>query len=215
MSDHALELQIAWQRHVAPSTDLLDRVIARHREKHRRYHNVAHVAWVVRNVETLAGDLTATDHALSDEALAVAAAFYHDAVYEPRSPARANERASARLARRDLAGMGWDEQRANAAGDMIEATADHLDPASPEVAVLFDADLSVLGADPAGYGDYTRNVRAEYAHVSDDDWHSGRSEVLERLLERPTIFATEPGRARWEERARANITAELELLRSG
>ena len=97
---------------------------------------------------------------------------------------------------------------------MIEATADHLEPDSPEAAVLFDADLSVLGAGPAGYSDYIRNIRAEYAHICNDDWRTGRSAILVEFLERPTIFATEPGRARWETRAQANIAAELERIRS-
>ena len=47
---------------------------------------------------------------VDDLGAVVAGAFYHDAVYEPASPA--NERASARLARRDLTALGWDELRA-------------------------------------------------------------------------------------------------------
>lgn len=69
-------------------TELLDRLLARHRERHRRYHGVAHVAWVVRHIDELASDELVRDHGA-----VIAAAFYHDAVYEPAH--RANERASA------------------------------------------------------------------------------------------------------------------------
>lgn len=208
MSEHRLELQVAWQQHVASGLDRFEGLLTRHREKHRRYHTITHVSWVVRHVEELTAD------GLDDVDLgaAVAAAFYHDAVYEPRSPASANERASARLARRDLVELGWTDDRADAVGTMIEGTATHLDPPDDTSAVLFDADLSVLAADPAGYGDYVRNVRAEYGHVVDDVWREGRTAVLHGFLERETIFATEPGRSRWEEHARANIAAELASL---
>ncbi len=205
MSDRELELEVAWQRHVTTDRPLLDRLLARHREKHRRYHTAAHVAWVIRHVDELAS-VEPIEHL--DEV--VAAAFYHDAVYEPAYPA--NERASARLARRDLATIGWDPEAIERVGTMIEAT-EHDAPAAEhatgDTAVLLDADLAILGADPAGYGAYVAGVRSEYKHVTDDDWRTGRATVLEGFLQRPVIYRTPTGRERWETRARANLTAEL------
>jgi predicted metal-dependent HD superfamily phosphohydrolase len=204
-----VELRAAWQAHVHPDADLLDRLLGRHRERHRRYHGTAHVRWVVRHVLELA-----TVEPVDDLDAVVAAAFYHDAVYEPKHPA--NERASARLARRDLAALGspvpWDETRIGSVAAMIEGTATHLDPPDVDTAVLFDADLAVLGADVVGYDAYVTGVRAEYRHVADDDWRAGRAAVLEAFLERPAIYATDSGRRRWEARARANITGELAML---
>ena len=93
---------------------------------------------------------------------------------------------------------------------MILATAHH-DPAGTTVddAVLFAADLAVLAAEPAGYSDYVRNVRREYAHVSDARWVTGRSAVLRSFLDRDAIFAPLLGLGEWEQRARGNMTAEL------
>lgn len=208
MSERDLELEVAWQRHVADDRRLLDGLLARHREKHRRYHTATHVAWVIRHVDELADDRP-VDHL--DEI--IAAAFYHDAVYEPSYPA--NERASARLARRDLASLGWADDAVDRVGSMIEAT-EHTTPAVQSVgddtAVLLDADLAILGADPAAYAAYVNGVRAEYRHVDDDEWAEGRAAVLEGLLHRPTIYRTAAGRDRWEDRARANLTAELAQL---
>ena len=146
----------------------------------------------------------------------MAAAFYHDAIYEPTHPA--NERASARLARRDLgaiaesAGSRWTKARVEAIGTMIEGTNRHTDPPDLDTAVLYDADLAVLGADVAGYETYVTGVRAEYRHVTDDEWRTGRGAVLEAFLGRSAIYATATARAWWEERARANLTAELTTL---
>jgi predicted metal-dependent HD superfamily phosphohydrolase len=206
MSEHDLELEVAWQRHVAADRSLLDRLLARHREKHRRYHNAAHVAWVIRHVDELAAT-EPIEH--PDEV--IAAAFYHDAVYEPASPA--NERASARLARRDLASLGWTDDAVERVGSMIEAT-EHgaAGDGSGDTAILLDADLAILGAEPSAYSTYVTGVRAEYRHVTDDDWRTGRAAVLDGFLQRPTIFRTATGRERWEARARANLTAELAAL---
>jgi predicted metal-dependent HD superfamily phosphohydrolase len=193
---------------VTTDRTLLDRLLARHREKHRRYHTTAHVAWVIRHVDELAS-VEPVDHL--DEVMA--AAFYHDAVYEPAYPA--NERASARLARRDLTSIGWDADAVERVGSMIEATA-HGAAESGDVtgdtAVLLDADLAILGADPAGYSAYVTGVRAEYRNVPDDEWRTGRAAVLTGFLDRPTIYSTPSARGRWEARARANLTAELASL---
>ena len=211
MSEPDLELTVAWQRHVHVDRRLLDGLLARHREKHRRYHTAVHVAWVIRHVEELAVT-EAVEHL--DEV--VAAAFYHDAVYEPTHPA--NERASARLARRDLTTLGWSDERIERVAAMIEATAhladphDQVVPAPGDTAMLLDADLAVLGADPAGYATYVQGVRHEYRHVDDDGWTVGRAGVLRSFLDRDAIFRTVTGRDRWEQRARANLTAELATL---
>ncbi|HSP27964.1 MAG TPA: hypothetical protein VLN74_05395 [Ilumatobacteraceae bacterium] len=210
MSEPDLELEVAWQRHITANRALLDGLLARHREKHRRYHTAIHVAWVIRHVDELA-TTEPVDHL--DEV--VAAAFYHDAVYEAAYPA--NERASARLARRDLATIGWDPDAVERVGSMIEAT-EHDAPAAEQptadTAILLDADLAILGADPASYSAYVNGVRAEYRHVADDDWTMGRAAVLHGFLERPAIFRTPSGRDAWEARARANLTAELAELTS-
>ena len=57
-------------------------------------------------------------------------------------------------------------------------------------------------------------VRAEYAHVDDEGWRTGRAAVLAAFLDRPVIFVTAPMQAS-EHRARANLAAELSRLRAG
>jgi predicted metal-dependent HD superfamily phosphohydrolase len=215
MSTEEAELRLAWRRTVGDdgaATERFDALVARHREPHRRYHTLRHVAWVVRHVEDLHVAAPVDDlHAV------VVAACYHDAVYEP---ARAdNETVSARLASRDLRGLGWPADRAASVAAMVEATAHLADRAEPapdhDTAVLLDADLAVFGAPPAAYQAYATGVRAEYAHVDDEAWRTGRAAVLVRFLDRPTIFVTDAGRERWEARARANLGAELAELRRG
>jgi predicted metal-dependent HD superfamily phosphohydrolase len=183
-------------------------LLDRHREPHRHYHTAAHIEWVLRHVETLAGETP-----LLDPGAVLAAAFFHDAVYEPTAPAGANEAASAMLAARRLADLGWPQARTRRVADLIGATASHeATPGDAEMAVLLDADMAVLAADAAGYDAYMHGVRAEYGHLDDEAWRTGRSQLLRRFIARPAIFATAGGRRRWEARARANVTAELATL---
>ena len=93
------------------------------------------------------------------------------------------------------------------AGDGRHAPSD-----SADVNVLVDADLAVLGSDPAAYQAYVTGVRSEYGHVDDAAWRVGRGAVLRGLVGRTPLYATAAGRRRWEARARANVAAELATL---
>lgn len=184
----------------------LEALLARHREPHRRYHTATHVMWVCRHVDRLA----ATEPVDDLEAV-LAAALYHDAVYDPRSSG--NEAASARLAEHRLVELGWTPDRAARVARMIEATAAHGSPIDHDTAVLLDADLAILGAPSNEYLAYVTGVRTEYAHVPDEAWRTGRARVLRSFEERPTIYTTDTMRAEREHRARANLGAELASLR--
>jgi predicted metal-dependent HD superfamily phosphohydrolase len=203
-----VELRTAWTVAVgddAAALAALDAVVARHREPHRRYHGVRHVTWVVRHVRELAAELPTDD----PDAIVVAA-FYHDAVYDPR--VTDNEEQSALLAERVLTNLGWSEDRRRRVGDLVRATAAHAPTDDRDTAVLLDADLAVLGSEPAAYQAYVTGVRTEYAHVDADAWRTGRSQVLRDLLDRDPLYATAPARRRWASRAAANMTAELASL---
>jgi predicted metal-dependent HD superfamily phosphohydrolase len=206
---HDLELRAFWQRAVAPATGPLERLVARYREPHRRYHTTAHLGWVLRHVDELASN-PVVGPSVGDLGAVIAAAFFHDAIYDPTSSR--NEADSAALARAELCALGWVDDRTASVADMIAGTATHRDPPDVDTGVLYDADLAVLGADPAAYGDYVRGVRAEYSHLDDAAWVVGRRGVLRSFLDRPVIFATVPGRDRWEAVARANLSAELSTL---
>ena len=102
MADGDLELRVAWQRHIgrgAAADAAFGAVVRRHRGADRHYHDARHVRWVVRHVLALADD-----HAVDDLDAIVAAAFYHDAVYEPARDD--NEARSAELAAASLGDLG-------------------------------------------------------------------------------------------------------------
>ncbi len=80
--------------------------------------------------------------------------------------------------------IGWSDDAVDRVGSMIEATehgAPGAEHAVGDTAILLDADLAILGADPAAYSAYVAGVRSEYRHVDDDDWRTGRAAVLARV----------------------------------
>ncbi len=171
---------------------------------HRGYHGVHHLTAVLAVVDDLAVLATEPD-------LVRLAAWYHDAVHRPDEPGD-DERRSADLARADLAALGIDREAVDEVARLVLLTATHDPrPDDRDGAVLCDADLWILGSDDGDYDRYTREVRGEYGHVSDDAWRSGRAAVLRHFLERPTIYHTEFGRQR-EPVARANLDRELSRL---
>lgn len=214
MSDDA-ELRIAWTSIAPPSPrsdEVYEDLIGRHRQPHRRYHGVHHIVWTLRHIRRLEGGIDGCrSDPTYDPAAVAAAAFFHDAVYDPR--ADDNEERSAVFAGRELASLSWEADRCRLVGELIRATAGHhADSASLHRAVLVDADLAVLGAEPNAYTAYVNGVRSEYGHLSPDQWATGRRAVLRGFLDRAQLFATEPARAWWERQARANLTAELASL---
>lgn len=215
MTQPEIEIRRAWRHAVGAAHDgYVDAVLTRYREPHRAYHTATHIMMVLRHVH----DITAASAADPSPELVVAA-LYHDAIYDPRSTD--NEAKSAHIAARDLGGVGWSADRSAVVADLIMATAAHIGAAPAQrageppsdTAVLVDADLAILGADPSTYQAYVNGVRTEYGFVDDDGWRSGRGAVLQRFLDADRLFTTEHMSSRLEHRARANIEAELAALR--
>ena len=105
MSGDERELHLAWQRHVgigAEAAHWFDTVMGAYRAEGRHYHTVRHVRWVVQHIRALAPPAGVVD---GDLDIAVAAAFFHDVVYDPT--ANDNEATSASMARRALTDLGW------------------------------------------------------------------------------------------------------------
>ncbi|MCB0967787.1 MAG: HD domain-containing protein [Ilumatobacter sp.] len=213
MSGDERELHLAWQRHVgigAEAAHWFDTVMGAYRAEGRHYHTVRHVRWVVQHIRALAPPAGVVD---GDLDTAVAAAFFHDVVYDPT--ANDNEATSASMARRALTDLGWPPGPTDHVAAMIEATADH-GTAGDDLAtcVMLAADLGVLAAEPSPYGDYVRNVRKEYRHLDDAAWTAGRSSFVRSMLDRSAIFPVPLRLNAWERRARANLTAELAAMGS-
>jgi predicted metal-dependent HD superfamily phosphohydrolase len=169
----------------------------------RYYHTLAHIAAMLDSLARLA------DQGKPDPALLLAV-WFHDAVYDSR--AQNNEEQSAALAATMLGAMGLPESVITEVGRLILLTKSHqAEPADGKGQLLLDADLAVLGAEPAQYDAYAAAIRREYAWVPEADYRTGRCRVLEAFLQRPRIFATRAFAA-LEPAARANLRREIVAL---
>lgn len=188
-------------------------LLTRWNEPHRVYHDERHLEDVLLSLDQLAtrGERIAPETLL--------AAWFHDAVYAGAvgADAGSDELASARLAVDSLTRCGLDPELARAVGEFVVATTPggELRDPDPALAHLLDADLAIFAAAPWRYEEYTKAVRAEYAHVPDAAFAKGRAAILAAYLERSTIYRTAIARDLWETRARANLTREVAALRAG
>jgi predicted metal-dependent HD superfamily phosphohydrolase len=210
MTQPEVEIRMAWRHAVGNAHDgYLDGLLIRYREPHRYYHTARHIMMVIRHLHDVSAMLES-----QPSAELVAAALYHDAIYDPRTSD--NEARSASLANSQLAEIGWSYGRCATVGALILTTVGHSGSDADlitETAILLDADLAILGAEPHSYSAYVTAVRAEYFFVDDDQWRAGRGRILQGFLDRPRIFATDYMHTEFEHRARANIEAELASLR--
>ena len=207
--DLAASLAVEWDDLLARHTGHPDAgEVGRHLlrswcEPHRRYHSIRHLRDVLDGVEELA--------VFADDPDAVRlAAWYHDGVYAglPDDEERSACRAEQELSRLEIAPQLVDE-----VARLVRMTISH-DPApgDRDGEVLSDADLSTLALPRDRYLLNSLAIRDEYAHVPDEAFRNGRTQVLMALLEGPGVFRTEPGRRRWEAAARENMRAELATL---
>lgn len=186
-------------------------LLSRWSEPSRHYHNARHLADVLARVDELAEEAHEPD-------LVRLAAWYHGAVFDAAKHllnthhGGEDERASAALARLELSSLGLSERAVDRVAELVTALERHLPgPGDDDCAVLSDADLAMLAAEPQRYRAYLTDIRSEYAHIPHEEFVRTRIAILKRLRQRPRLFSSPLGRM-WEEPARQNLDAELQRL---
>ncbi len=198
-----------------PNTSELDRdpiceaLLERWGEKHRHYHDLAHLMSVLKNIDYL--ERQGEPMGPFPRAVRLAG-WFHDAIYraDPMHPPGQDEEDSARLAERVLPELGVPGPEILEAARLIRLTFTH-DPHDDDFAgkILCDADLEVLARNSGAYQRYREAVRQDFSKISDTDFTVGREKFLRGMLAQNPIFTTHTGRRRWERPARRNLMSEL------
>jgi predicted metal-dependent HD superfamily phosphohydrolase len=140
------------------------------------------------------------------------ALWFHDAIYDPR--AADNERRSAEMAVAMLADTSVSRASIDRVASMILATTHATVSDDPDTRLCCDIDLAILGAVPARFDEYERQVREEYHWVPLVLYRHRRAALLSSFLARPQLYATAAVRERLESAARANLERSLAALGS-
>jgi predicted metal-dependent HD superfamily phosphohydrolase len=178
-------------------------LLARWAEPHRRYHTLQHLR------ECLALFAAHRELALHPGEVGVAL-WFHDAVYD--TGRHDNEAASADWATRVLRDAGAHADVVARVDALILATRHSQVPATSDERLLVDIDLAILGAAPARFDEYERQIRDEYAFVPEDVFRDKRAGILRGFLARPALFSTAALAVRFEASARANLAGAIARL---
>lgn len=171
--------------------------------KGRYYHTLIHL-------EHLLLELLPVREKISDWTTLIFSIAYHDIVY--KSSKSNNEEMSARLAFERLSSISVPSYICEACASQIQATKRHDLSENADTNYLTDADLSILGANPVDYRNYTSAIRKEYRLYPNFIYKPGRKKVLAHFLEMPSIYKTSYFREKYEESAKENLMAELKDL---
>lgn len=203
-------------------------IVQHYSEPQRHYHNVNHLLWLLHLCPLPAEQST---HVLSPVSLSSnrnlteAAIFFHDIIYDPQLPHGENELQSEKIWRECCEDVDVGGELREQVSRAILATISHTapTPSNGDVELFLDLDLSIL-ASPwtisdtdrreawmISYSKYFEKIRKEYGHFSDYEFKRGRAAVLQRFLERTSLFFSEK-RVEWEPLARRNLEQELEQL---
>jgi predicted metal-dependent HD superfamily phosphohydrolase len=178
-------------------------VLSRYAEAHRHYHTRQHLLECFEKIRDI---IALAEHPAEVEI----GLWFHDAIYDTRR--HDNEERSADWARTAARELGASTGSAQRIHDLVMSTRHAAEPVGIDAQVLVDADLSILGAQPARFEEYEAQVRREYAWVEDLAFRSGRAKILKTLLDRPHLFCTDGFRQRYEAQARRNIQFSLARL---
>ncbi len=191
-----------------PPGDLIKDLQERYAEPQRAYHTWAHIEALLRHFEAF-GSL------MAQPTRVLWALYWHDAVYDPKSPD--NEVKSAALLREQAEGR-LTADIVDGAALIIEATATHEVPEGLEATLeadlkfFLDIDLSILGQPADIFQAYEEAVRIEYSFVDWGFYKKARQRVLEGFLARDQIYFCEEFRRIWEAAARTNLARSIKGL---
>ena len=203
-----IDLETAWTTHWAllrlrAPTTLLSEIAARWDEPHRRYHSLQHL----RECLTLFEENRALAEHPGEVAIAL---WFHDAVYETRE--HDNEELSAKWAAQALTDAGASGEVVARVQALIVATRHDGMVATADARLVVDIDLAILGAAPARFAEYERQIRDEYAHVPEPVFRAKRAEILRAFLTREPLFLTPALETRFELAAKTNLAAAITSL---
>lgn len=179
---------------------LFTELAAYYAEPHRHYHTGLHIRDCLARMDLAAATLGRSDSV----ELAI---WFHDVIYTPGAPD--NESRSAEWFAEQSAGWLAEDTIAQVT-DYIMSTTHRELPDDPGAQYVVDVDISGMGMSAENFDRDSASIRKEFAHLNDADFNRGQAVFLQKLLDRPRIYATDFFYDLCEATARRNIAGLLE-----
>lgn len=184
-----------------PPLGLYEQLLQAYSEPQRHYHTLQHL------VECLQLQSESAHLAQQPGEVAIAL-WFHDAVYDVK--AHDNEARSADWAVAALQAAGVSAEVQTRVHALIMATEHTAAPLAGDAALMVDIDLAILGATPARFAEYERQIRQEYAWVPEDVFVEKRRAVLQGFMAKPRIYSLTFFYQKLENQARINLQNALQ-----
>jgi predicted metal-dependent HD superfamily phosphohydrolase len=166
--------------------------------KGRYYHTVRHINYMINHVKDF--KLTKKEQAKLELAI-----WFHDIVYDAQKTD--NEKNSGIKLVHFGESIGIRLKDINEMTDLILDTKHNITPTTKLGKIICDLDLREFVSDRQKLN--TPEVRKEYSHLSDEEFNKGRVEFLKTMLKKTHIYHTKLYRDLFENKARENLTNEL------
>ncbi|HEY0751039.1 MAG TPA: hypothetical protein VGD26_07780 [Chitinophagaceae bacterium] len=202
------DLEIYWAGLLSPfqpskevSDQLFSQLVKTYNEEGRHYHTIDHIEKLVHLADHYS-DI------IQKKTIVGFSILYHDIVYRPGMGD--NEELSAERAEVSLNKLNVPPATIEEVKEFIITTKFHHsgEVTDPDLKYFLDFDLSILAAPREEYMQYVKNVRKEFAHLSDAHFAWGRRSFLQSILAKPFIYFTSEFR-RLESDARENMNWEI------
>jgi len=203
LTDTFLQLVKKYSKDHELANNLWLEIFTKYSEPKRHYHTIDHLEAMITDLKEVKENITDWDTTLF-------AVFYHDIIN--RASSKTNEGDSAKLAKKRLSEIGFNNDKIEKCLAMVLATKQHLSSNDGDTNYLLDADLAILGKNSEDYQKYSNQIREEYTIYADFMYNSGRKKALLHFLEMEAIYKTEHFFKKQEEQARINIKNELDNL---
>ena len=176
----------------------------RYAEPHRVYHDRAHRAHCLEQLDLAAAQVRQPDEVEM-------AVWFHDVVNEPGR--RDNEQRSADYFH-ELAGGRIAPGFIQSVIGLILATTHRAAPTNPDQRFICDIDLASFGCPWECFMRDSTAVKAEFTGT-EEEYYRGKKTFLQAMLLRDRIFLTDFFHEHYEQQARENIDRLLDLIERG
>jgi predicted metal-dependent HD superfamily phosphohydrolase len=194
-------------------------VIERYNEKHRFYHDLAHIDMSLNELRKKHLWQFGESYKLEEgqDHILYVAILLHDVIYNPMQNDKENVLQSIEYARHPTCprfGLFryYDAEKVCELIKVTDHSRHYSKQLTSEQQLMQDLDLVIFGQTEPIFNQYDENIRKEYWWVPPLIYADERKKILKKFLSRKFIYQTSRMREKYEEKARENLERAIKRL---